>query len=66
MTTAAKRARKKANKLKGWPPEDINDAVQEQADVAESEMMAVTTESEHAAVMMALAKARKMRKKAGE
>jgi hypothetical protein len=60
MTAAAKRARKKANKLKGWPEqepaaEEITPQVNEPA----------TTESEHAAAVTALAAARKM-KKTGE
>ena len=54
MTTAAKRARKKANKLKGWPPpEEITPEVKEPT----------ATESEHAAALTALAKAKKMRKR---
>lgn len=62
MTTAAKRARKKANK----PDPKIDSAVQEQADIAEQEMTAVTTESEHAAAMQALAKAKRMRQRKAE
>lgn len=55
MTTAAKRARKKANKLKGWPaPEtpEVTPPVTEEP---------TATESEHAAALAALAKAKKMR-----
>jgi len=66
MTTAAKRARKKAKKLKGWPkfPEDFTEAGPPEAS---GEFVLATTESEHAAAMLALAQVKKMRgKKAGE
>lgn len=57
MTTAAKRARKKASKLKGWPDEVmlLTPAELEQAEEP------VTTESEHAAAVTALAAVKRMR-----
>jgi hypothetical protein len=54
MTTAAKRARKRANQAKGRP-EEITPEVNEPT----------TTESEHAAALAALAKARKMQNREG-
>lgn len=77
MTTAAKRARKKANKLKGWPgvleamkemtePEVMKLTAAEAKQVEEALEEPVTTESEHAAAMTALAQVKRMRKKAGE
>lgn len=63
MTTAAKRARKKANKLKGWPkfPEDFVEVGP--PEVSEEP---VATESEHAAALTALAAVKRMRKKTSE
>lgn len=73
MTTAAKRARKKANKLKGWPEKSeeemsgpFNDADELFAHLDKVAEEPVTTESEHAAAMTALAQVKRMRKKAGE
>lgn len=57
MTTAAKRARKKANKAKGWPEEHPKHVtVKKPQD---------TTESAAAAARMALAKIKKMRESDG-
>jgi hypothetical protein len=61
MTTAAKRARKKANKLKGWPV--IPDDFTEVGPPEETVEVPVATESEHAAAMQALAKAKRMRQR---
>lgn len=63
MTTAAKRARKKANKLKGWPkvPEDFVEVT-----APEVNEEPVATESEHAAALTALAAVKRMRKKTSE
>lgn len=58
MTTAAKRARKKANKLKGWP--GVLEVMKELTEPEQAEEP-VTTESEHAAAMTALAAAKRMR-----
>ena len=58
MTKADKRARKKANKLKGWP-EVPGDFVEVGPPEASEEP--ATTESEHAAAMTALAAAKRMR-----
>lgn len=64
MTTAAKRARKKANKLKGWPEaEAMKLTPAEVKQVEEALEEPVTTESEHAAAMTALAKVKRMRKR---
>lgn len=60
MTTAAKRARKKANKLKGWP--GILQAVKEMTEPEVTEEPAAT-ESEHAAALTALAQVKRMRKR---
>lgn len=66
MTTAAKRARKKANKLKGWP--DPEAAPEDFAEVGPPEVSEepVATESEHAAALTALAAVKRMRKKTSE
>ena len=67
MTTAAKRARKKANKMKGWPefPEDFVEVgpPEEQAKQIVSDLLdsPTATESEHAAARQALARVKKMR-----
>lgn len=55
MTTAAKRASKKANKLKGWPEGH------KKHKASLPEKWAPSTESSAAAAKMALAKLRKMR-----
>jgi len=77
MTKADKRARKKANKLKGWPevpgdfvevgPPEANEEQEmkltprEAVQLEEALEEPVTTESEHAAAMTALAAAKRMR-----
>lgn len=59
MTTAAKRARKKANKLKGWPtPEEA--AREVVSDLLDSP---TATEAEHAAALTALSSISKLKKK---
>jgi hypothetical protein len=63
MTTAAKRARKKANKLKGWPDEEMKLTPREAVQLEEALGEPTVTESEHAAAMLALAAARKMKKR---